>query len=79
MPDPEPRNTDYLDCVRNRRQFALNESNGHRSCTIVNMGVCALRLNRTLHFDPKTQMFIGDDEANRLIYQPMRGEWQNYI
>ena len=43
------------------------------------MGVCALRLNRTLHFDPKTQMFIGDDEANRLIYQPMRGEWQNYI
>ncbi len=79
LPDPEPRNTDYLDCVRNRRQFALSESNGHHSCTIVNMGVIALRLNRTLHFDPKSQMFIGDDEANRLIYQPMRGEWKDYI
>ena len=79
LPDPEERNTDFLDCVRNRRQFALNESNGHHSATIVNMGVCALRLNRTLNFDPKTQTFIGDDEANRLIDQPMRGEWGKLI
>ena len=79
MPDPEPRNTDFLECVRTRRQFALNESNGHHSATIVNMGVCALRLNRTLHFDPKTQLFIGDEAANLLINQPMRGEWGKMI
>ena len=79
MPDPEPRNTDFLECVRNRRQFALNETNGHHSATIVNMGVCALRLNRTLHFDPKTQLFIGDEAANLLINQPMRGEWGKMI
>ena len=79
LPDPEERNTDFLECVRTRRQFALNESNGHHSATIVNMGVCALRLNRTLNFDPKTQTFIGDDEANRLIDQPMRGEWGKLI
>ena len=36
---------------------------------------CALRLNRTLHFDPDKQLFIGDDAANRLIDQPMRGPW----
>ena len=79
LPDPEERNTDFLDCVRNRRQFALNESNGHHSATIVNIGVCALRLNRTLNFDPKTQTFINDDEANRLVNQPMRGEWGKLI
>ena len=79
LPDPEERNTDFLECVRTRRQFALNESNGHHSATIVNMGVCALRLNRTLHFDPKTQTFLGDDEANRLVNQPMRGEWGKLI
>lgn len=79
LPDPEPRNCDFIDCVRTRRQFALNESNGFHSSTIVNMGVCALRLNRTLHFDPKTQLFINDDAANRLVNQPMRGEWAKMI
>lgn len=78
-PDPEPQNVDFLDCVRNRRQFALNETNGHHSCTIVNLAVCAWRLNRTLYFDPKTQTFINDDAANRLIDQPMRGEWAKII
>ena len=75
MPDPEPQNTDFIDCVKTRQKFALNEDNGHHSSTIVNMGVCALRLGRTLRFDPGSQLFIGDEEANRLIDQPMRGTW----
>ena len=79
LPDPEPTNTDFLDCVKTRRKFSLNEENGYHSSTIVNMGVCALRLGRTLHFDPKTELFIGDDAANLLIDQPMRGEWGNYL
>lgn len=76
LPDPKPQNTDWIDCVHNRRKFALNEDNGYHSCTIVNMGICAHRLGRTLHFDPKTQLFIDDDAANQLIDQPMRGNWK---
>lgn len=76
MPDPKPQNTDFLDCVKTREKFALNEENGHHSSTIVNMGVCALRLNRTLEFDPETQMFVNDPAANLLIDQPMRGGWK---
>ena len=72
MPDPEPQNTDFLACVRNREPFALDELKGHRSSTLVNLGACALRLNRTLHFDPDKQLFVGDEAANRLIDQPMR-------
>ena len=75
MPDPAPQNTDFLECVRTRSRFALDEQIGHRSSTLVNLGACALRLNRTLHFDPDKQLFIGDDAANRLIDQPMRGPW----
>jgi predicted dehydrogenase len=75
LPDPKPQNTDWVDCVHNRRKFALNEDNGYHSATIVNMGICAHRLGRTLHFDPKTQLFINDDAANQLIDQPMRGDW----
>lgn len=75
LPDPAPQETDFLDCVRWRRRFALNEDNGYHSATIVNMGVCALRLGRTLEFDPVTERFIADEEANRLIDQPVRGTW----
>lgn len=76
FPDPEPQRIDFLDCIRTRQKFALNEVNGHRSCTLVNMAAVALRLNRQeLKFDPVTQLFVGDDAANALVNQPMRGEW----
>ena len=79
LPAPPPRHTDFLDCVRTREHFALDEIIGHHSCTVVNMGSCALRLGRTLHFDPATQRFIGDDAANALINQPMRTPWASYM
>jgi len=75
MPDPEPQVTNFLDSVKYRKTFALNEMNGFRSCSIINMGKIALRLGRTLHFDPETQLFINDNEANYLINPPMRGPW----
>lgn len=74
-PDPLPQATDFAACIRNRERFALNERNGHRSSTIVNMGAVALQLNRTLKFDPVKQLFIDDEAANRLVDQPMRGSW----
>lgn len=76
FPDPEPQNQDFAQSVRTRRKFPLNEVNGHRSCTLVNLGVCAVRLGRNLEFDPVAQQFINDEAANRLIDQPMRGPWR---
>jgi len=76
LPDPEPQITDFAESVRTRQKFALNEANGHRSCTLVNLGLAAVRLGRNLRFDPVAQRFIDDEGANRLIDQPMRGPWQ---
>lgn len=77
FPDPEPQRTDFFECVQNRQKFALNEDNGFRSSTVVNMGTIALRLNRSvLNFDPVNLKFINDDAANALIYQPMRAPWK---
>ncbi len=75
FPDSEPQITDFAEAVRKRQKFALNEENGHRSCTIVNMGLAALRLGRSLKFDPVKQLFVDDEGANHLIDQPMRGPW----
>ncbi len=75
LPDPVPQVTDFLESVKYRTPFALNESNGHRSCTIINLGKIALQLGRTLNFDPEAQVFIGDDEANKMINPPMRAPY----
>ena len=75
FPDPEPQQTDFCACVRSRAKFALNEENGHRSCTIVNLGKVAVQLGRNLKFDPVKQEFIDDPGANRLLDQPMRAPW----
>jgi myo-inositol 2-dehydrogenase / D-chiro-inositol 1-dehydrogenase len=76
FPDPAPQVTSFSESVKTRQKFALNEINGHNSCTVVNMGKIALQLGRTLQFDPLKQEFINDEAANRLINQPMRGPWK---
>ena len=76
FPEPEPQVTDFIDAVKERKKFALNEVNGHRSCTIVNLAKIALRTRRRLKFDSDKQRFINDEEANSYIKQPMRGPWK---
>jgi len=75
LPDPEPQVTDFAEAVRTRRRFALNERNGHRSCTLVNLAKIAVQLGRPLRFDPEREVFPGDEAANRLAGQPMRAPW----
>jgi len=75
LPDPEPQITDFHESIRTRKKFALNESNGFWSCTLVNMGVIAHRLNKNLKFDP-AKISFDNAEANQLINPPMRGPWK---
>jgi myo-inositol 2-dehydrogenase / D-chiro-inositol 1-dehydrogenase len=77
-PEPLQQVTDFSESVRLRKPFALNEENGHRSCTLVNMAKIALQLGRSLQFDPLKQVFIYDDGANQLIDPPGRAPWNLY-
>ena len=76
LPDPAPQLTDFVQAVKTRQKFALNEINGHRSCTLINLAKIAVQTGRPLHFDSKTQRFIDDAEANTYIQQPMRSPWK---
>lgn len=75
LPDPEPQIGIFSESVKTRKKFALNETNGFRSATLVNLGIVAVQLGRTLNFDPEKLKFIDDEGANRLINQPMRAPW----
>ena len=68
LPDPEPRITDFAESVRTRRRFALNERNGHRSCTIVNLGKIAVQLGRDAPLRPGEGAF-----RRRRRSEPPRG------
>ena len=78
LPKPAPQQTDFIDSCRTRKTFALNESNGFRSCTMFNLGIVAERLGRGFAFDPDTLHAVDDEAAERFLYQEdrMREPWR---
>ena len=75
LPEPAPQVTDFMQSVRERKTFALNECNGFRSSTMFNLGIVAWRLGRSFEFDPVTLHAENDSAAERLLYQGMREPW----
>lgn len=76
LPEPEAQITDFHQAIREKKKFALNEQNGFHSCTLVNLGVIAHRLNQNLKFDPQSMKFIDHPLADSLINQLDRDKWQ---
>ena len=78
LPKPAKQQTDFIDSCINRKTFALNESNGFRSCTMFNLGIVAERLGRGFDFDPETLHAVNDEAAERFLYQEnrMREPWK---
>ncbi|MDP7639498.1 MAG: Gfo/Idh/MocA family oxidoreductase [Candidatus Hydrogenedentes bacterium] len=65
----------FLDCVKTREQPVANPSVMHHSmCTVHAANIC-MWLERDLEFDPETERFINDDEANRLRSRAQREPW----
>jgi predicted dehydrogenase len=66
---------DFIEGVKLRRPTVEPAEVGHRTSTLCQIGLIAIRLGRKLRWDPKTETFPGDDEANRLLVRPMRAPW----
>jgi len=74
IPDEEPM-IGFGEAVRTRKRPGGHEEAAHNTVSILHLTNVAIRCGRTLNIDPKTERVIGDDEANRLINQPMRAPW----
>lgn len=74
MPDPEPLLT-FAEAVLQRKQAGGHAEAAHRAATIVNLSNIAIRMGRKINYDPVKEQIIGDEEANRLVNQPMRAPW----
>ena len=66
----------FLDCVKTRREPTSPARIAHRSFSACHCANVALRLSRSLRWDPRRQAFIGDDEANRLLGRAYREPWR---
>jgi predicted dehydrogenase len=65
----------FAEAVVNRKEAGGHAEAAHRAASILNLANIAIRLGRKLRFDPVTELFVNDEEANRLVHQPMRAPW----
>jgi len=75
-PEPETAGTfgNFLAAVRSRKPEDVhgNAEEGHISSVHCHLGNISYRLGRSLEFDPKTETFIGDEEANAMLKRDYR-------
>lgn len=65
----------FLECIKTRRQTTAPIETAHRSITPAHLGNIAIKLQRKLQWDPKTESFQNDPEATRRLARPMRAPW----
>jgi predicted dehydrogenase len=66
----------FLACIKDGKRPHADIEIGHLSAALCHLGNIATRLGRTLRFDPKTEQFEGDADANKLVRRTYReGHW----
>ncbi|MFC1568697.1 Gfo/Idh/MocA family protein [bacterium] len=66
----------WIDSIRSRSLPICDIEIGCRSVTVCHLGNISERLQRVLQWDPVSEQFLKDDEANRLLHKPMRAPWR---
>jgi hypothetical protein len=79
LPEEEITNgwKNFVDCVRSRKMEDLDcdIAEGHLSASIGHLGNISYRTGRELTFDPKTEKFINDKEADALLTREYRSPY----
>ena len=72
--DTTPHIENFLKAVRSRNQKDLtcDIEDGHLSAALVHMANISYRTGRKLHFDPKSERFVNDAEANSYLKREYR-------
>jgi len=62
----------WFDAIKTRNRPIADVEIGHRSAILCHLGNIARWIGRRLRWDPVTETFPGDDEANALLDRPRR-------
>ena len=65
----------WIECIKSREPAICTAEIGHRSASVCHLGNIGYRLRRALEWDPKTEKFVRDDEADTLLWRAPREKW----
>lgn len=66
----------FIDCVKSRAETITPVEVAHRSISVGLLGEIAMLTGRKLTWDPATERFTNDADANRYLERPMRAAWR---
>lgn len=73
--DPTQHVRNFLDCVKSRAKPAANADVTRRGHIVSHAASIGWRLGRKVNFDPATETFVNDAEANRMCSRARRAPW----
>ena len=67
----------FVECLRSRKSENLRAplEEGHFSTALCHLGNISYRVGRSLEFDSKTERFVGDEEADKLLTRKYRAPY----
>jgi predicted dehydrogenase len=65
----------FLDCVKSRKETIAPAEVAHRSISVGLLGEIAMLTERKLQWNPDKEIFLNDEQANRMLSRPMRSPW----
>jgi len=66
---------DWFNCIKTRKRPIMDIEAGRRAANVCIMALISYQVGRTLEWDPVNERFVNDDEANRYLSSPGRGQW----
>lgn len=76
-PMPKREQPNFLACMKSRERTTYPAIDLHHLSTPLHMGVSCIQLGRRLKWDPKTESYLNDAEANAQAKSPEPRDWQN--
>jgi predicted dehydrogenase len=73
--DPSKHVRDFLDCIKTRGKPAANADVTRRGHIVSHAASIGWRLGRKVQFDPVTETFVNDADANRMCSRARRSPW----
>ena len=66
----------WLEAIRDHKDTIAPVEEAHRACSACLLHHIAMKLNRKLYWDPKTEKFSNDAEANAMLSRPQRKQYE---
>ena len=66
----------FIDCIKSRSTPNSDVASHHRHLSVCHVANIAIRLGRKLTFDPRTEKFINDEQANQFLSRTPRSGFE---